>query len=86
MKIFFLKVSHFELSSAIVTCTVSPIVFAFFFPVVVSRCVFPVVGSALRAGNLNGDPKRGGHGAGEPWLSPGVLQRGDTTGEPQRGK
>jgi len=50
------------------------------------KSVFPVVGSALRAGNLNGDPKRGGHGAGEPWLSPGVLQQGDTTGEPQRGK
>jgi hypothetical protein len=40
MKIFFLKVSHFELSSAIVTCTVSPIVFAFFFFPLLSPVVF----------------------------------------------
>ena len=43
---------------------------------------------ATSRGSANARARVGGkeetHGAGEPWLSPGELQRGDTTGEEER--
>ena len=83
MKIFFLKVSHFELSSAIVTCTVSPIVFAFFssrccLPLCFSRCGFSAQSRKPQRGSKTGRARSWGAMA-EPWGVTTGRHNGRTT-------